>query len=138
MQSRSCEDIHTRSRQGKIGANSVYKRKTTIVGIPKNPAFRVSSWDSLIHFRNHNVAFGRALRNLRKTAKLTQEHLGFEAGLDRTYISVLERGERSPTLDTMISLSEVFGLSISELASHIQSQLDEMRDNQDSSGALDR
>ncbi|AVK09296.1 hypothetical protein CSB93_6522 (plasmid) [Pseudomonas paraeruginosa] len=38
----------------------------------------------------------------------------------------------------MVSLSEVFGLSISELASHIQSQLDEMRDNQDSSGALDQ
>jgi transcriptional regulator with XRE-family HTH domain len=93
----------------------------------------VSSWDSLIHFRKHNVAFGRALRNLRKTANLTQEQLGFEAGLDRTYISVLERGERSPTLDTIVSICDVFGLSVLELASHIQSQLDEMHDNQDSS-----
>ncbi|HHK1256661.1 TPA: helix-turn-helix domain-containing protein [Pseudomonas aeruginosa] len=98
----------------------------------------MSSWDSLIHFRKHNVAFGRALRNLRKTANLTQEQLGFEAGLDRTYISVLERGERSPTLDTIVSISNVFGLSVLELASHIQRQLDELHDKQDSSGALDR
>ncbi|MFJ2456554.1 helix-turn-helix domain-containing protein [Pseudomonas protegens] len=132
MQSRSCEDINSRSEEVKRGRNSAYKRKTTIVGIPNIPAFRVSSWDSLIHFRDHNVAFGRALRILRKTANLTQEHLGFEAGLDRTYISVLERGERSPTLDTMVSLGDVFGLSIEELASHIQSQLDELHDNQDS------
>ncbi|MDU7559130.1 MAG: helix-turn-helix transcriptional regulator [Pseudomonas sp.] len=48
-------------------------------------------------------------------------------------MSVLERGERSPTLDTIVSLSDVFGLSVLELASHIQSQLDEMHDNQDSS-----
>ncbi|MFH0196261.1 helix-turn-helix domain-containing protein [Pseudomonas sp. PsB] len=93
----------------------------------------MSSWDSLIRFRKHNVAFGRALRNLRKTANLTQEKLGFEAGLDRTYISVLERGERSPTLDTLVSLCDVFGLSILELANHIQTQLDEIHDNQDSS-----
>ncbi|HEK1520075.1 TPA: helix-turn-helix transcriptional regulator, partial [Pseudomonas aeruginosa] len=52
-----------------------------------------------MRIRKHNQAFGRALRQLRKRRNMTQEILGFEAGLDRTYISVLERGERSPTLD---------------------------------------
>ncbi|MGV5100261.1 helix-turn-helix domain-containing protein [Pseudomonas aeruginosa] len=61
--------------------------------------------------RKHNQAFGRALRQLRKRRNMTQEILGFEAGLDRTYISVLERGERSPTLDTLVSLCDVLGLS---------------------------
>ncbi len=66
---------------------------------------------------------------------MTQEVLGFEAGLDRTYISVLERGERSPTLDTLVSLCDVLGLNLPELAMDVQTQLDEMHDDEhDSAG----
>ncbi|ELM3831741.1 helix-turn-helix transcriptional regulator [Pseudomonas aeruginosa] len=83
-----------------------------------------------MRIRKHNQAFGRALRQLRKRRNMTQEILGFEAVLDRTYISVLERGERSPTLDTLVSLCDVLGLSLPELAIHVQTQLDEMHDDE--------
>ncbi|GGA02682.1 helix-turn-helix domain-containing protein [Okeania sp. KiyG1] len=44
-------------------------------------------------------AFGRVLKQKREALKLSQEELGFEAGLHRTYISLLERGLKSPTID---------------------------------------
>lgn len=38
------------------------------------------------------VVFGRVLRRLRKTAGLTQEQLALEAGVERNYVSLIERG----------------------------------------------
>ncbi|MGN6579850.1 MAG: helix-turn-helix domain-containing protein [Bordetella sp.] len=52
------------------------------------------------------TAFGRVLRQLRKKAGLTQEQLGFEAHLERNYISMLERGERQPSLSTVFKLAK--------------------------------
>lgn len=45
------------------------------------------------------VAFGRALRRLRKERGLTQEELGFEADLRRTFVSVLELGSAAANAD---------------------------------------
>lgn len=41
--------------------------------------------------------FGVVLTELRKRKKLSQEQLATDCGLDRTYISLLERGMRQPT-----------------------------------------
>ena len=43
--------------------------------------------------------------------KLSQEQVGFEANLDRTYISLLERGLQSPTLRTICQLAAVLKIS---------------------------
>ena len=51
------------------------------------------------------IAFGNVLRQLRKEAGLTQEQLGFEAELERNYISMLELGQRQPTLTTLFKLA---------------------------------
>ncbi|WAT32290.1 helix-turn-helix domain-containing protein [Pseudomonas sp. GXZC] len=83
--------------------------------------------------RTHNQAFGKALREFRKNRCLTQETLAFEAGLDRTYISVLELGRRSPTIDTLISLCEVLGISLVELAVRAQ-DLDESQNDRNDHG----
>lgn len=42
--------------------------------------------------------FGEAVRRERKRRGLSQEDLGFEAELDRTYISGVERGRRNISL----------------------------------------
>jgi transcriptional regulator with XRE-family HTH domain len=52
-----------------------------------------------------NKAFGRVVRGLRERAQLSQERLAAMSGLHRTYISILERGARSPTLDTIVALA---------------------------------
>jgi transcriptional regulator with XRE-family HTH domain len=52
-------------------------------------------------------AFGLVLRDVRTKAGLSQERLALNAGLDRTYISLLERGLRQPTLSTLFQLAEI-------------------------------
>ncbi len=49
-------------------------------------------------------AFGTELRQLRTTAGISQEELAFRAELDRSYISILERGIKSPSLDAFFRL----------------------------------
>jgi transcriptional regulator with XRE-family HTH domain len=51
------------------------------------------------------VAFGKVLRKSRKDKGLSQEELGLEAGLQRNYISELERGEKQPTITTLFKLA---------------------------------
>jgi transcriptional regulator with XRE-family HTH domain len=68
------------------------------------------------------VAFGRALRRLRKERGLTQEELGFEADLRRTFVSVLELGQQQPTLTTIVKLARVFGMKPSEFLREVESE----------------
>ena len=51
--------------------------------------------------------FGKVLRELRLGTGLSQEQLGFECQLDRTFISLMERGLRQPTLTTLFTLANV-------------------------------
>jgi transcriptional regulator with XRE-family HTH domain len=58
---------------------------------------------------------GTELRKARETAKLTQENLADRAGVHRTYISLLERGEKSPTVDTLKKICRVLDIRVSTL-----------------------
>ena len=49
-------------------------------------------------------AFGAALREQRERQGLSQEGFGFEAKIDRTYVSGVERGVRNPTLRIIVQL----------------------------------
>ena len=55
--------------------------------------------------------FGKVLFELRKNAGLSQEKLAELAGYDRTYISLLERGLRQPTITTIFDLSKALGIN---------------------------
>ena len=67
--------------------------------------------------------FGLVLRELRQQAGLTQEQLGFESDLRRTFISLLELGQQQPTLTTILKLAPALGLSASDLVSLVESRL---------------
>ena len=60
-------------------------------------------------------AFGQALREVRQKRELAQDELAFRCGFDRTYISLLERGIRSPTLRTIMKLCNVLNVRASVL-----------------------
>lgn len=51
---------------------------------------------------------------------MTQEALAFEAGVDRTYISQLERNKKSPTVDVLFRLCEAMGIKASELIARVE------------------
>lgn len=65
-------------------------------------------------------AFGRVLRERRLAAGLTQEKLALEAGVDRTFVSLLERGGRQPTLATLWRLAEALRVAPSDLIGAIE------------------
>lgn len=75
----------------------------------------------------HNLAFGKTLRKFRIQKNLTQETLGFESGLDRTYISLLELGQRSPTLDTIVTLCNALDLSLPDLIADVDNTIKAMK-----------
>lgn len=50
--------------------------------------------------------FGLVLREMRIESGMTQEQLGLEADLRRTFISLLELGQQQPTLTTLMKISQ--------------------------------
>ena len=56
-------------------------------------------------------ALGDAIRVLRTNSCVSQEQLAFSAGLHRTYIGSVERGERNISLKNLIAISHALGLS---------------------------
>jgi transcriptional regulator with XRE-family HTH domain len=61
------------------------------------------------------VRFGDKLRRLRKSREVSQEELAARAGLHRTYVSSVERGERNVSLETIDKLARALGLPMGEL-----------------------
>ncbi len=61
------------------------------------------------------LAFGKVLRRMRLEKGLTQEELGLDADLRRTYISILELGNQQPSLTTIFKLSKSLKSTASEL-----------------------
>ena len=58
---------------------------------------------------------GKTVRTARERLGLSQEDLGFEAELDRTYISGIERGVRNPTVRTLLVLAKALETKPSSL-----------------------
>jgi transcriptional regulator with XRE-family HTH domain len=67
--------------------------------------------------------FGSVLRERRLQAGLTQEALAYEAGIERTYVSFMERGLRQPSLRVVIALSNPLRVSAKELVGDLESRL---------------
>ena len=66
------------------------------------------------------IQFGRTLRKLRLARALSQQDLAFATNLDRTYISLLERGRRQPSLTTIFDLAKALGLKPEKLVAAIR------------------
>jgi transcriptional regulator with XRE-family HTH domain len=69
------------------------------------------------------IAFGRVLRRIRKNRGLSQENLAFDSGLQRNFISLLELGERSPTLRSLFKISAALDVSPSKILALTEAEL---------------
>lgn len=69
------------------------------------------------------VAFGKVLRSLRQQVGLTQEQLGFEADLRRTYVSILELGQQQPSLSSILKIANALDLSASDLMQLVEYEM---------------
>lgn len=65
------------------------------------------------------ATFGRVLREQRGTRRLSQEGLALSAGVDRTFVSQMERGIRQPTLTTIWKLAAALDVSPATLVARV-------------------
>lgn len=64
--------------------------------------------------------FGSILCQVRKNKNISQEQLGSLSGYHRTYVSLLERGHKSPSLVTIFKLAEALDIKASLLIEQVE------------------
>jgi transcriptional regulator with XRE-family HTH domain len=81
---------------------------------------RSRAWTFAALFEEYTMAaladrFANNLKSERLRRKLSQEALASRAGLSVSYISMLERGQRTPPLDTLESIAKALSVTASEM-----------------------
>lgn len=71
-----------------------------------------------------NITIGVVLKRLRKSMKFSQEELAFKSGLDRTYISMLERNIKQPTITTIFLLADGLEMKPSEFVQLLEDEFE--------------
>jgi len=66
------------------------------------------------------AAFGSVIKKLRKDLGISQETLAFDSGLDRSYISQLERGKRQASIITVFQISKALNTSPADVVRLVQ------------------
>ncbi|MGP9797447.1 helix-turn-helix domain-containing protein [Halomonas sp. 86] len=61
------------------------------------------------------LAFGQRVREIRKSRGLSQEGMAALAGVDRSYMGHIERGEKNITLTKIYQISEALGIEVADL-----------------------
>jgi len=69
-------------------------------------------------------AFGITLKKYRTEKNLSQEKLALDCNLDRTYIGLLERAHRQPSISTIFILCERLNIAPHEFIEEIENMID--------------
>ena len=72
-------------------------------------------------------SFGLILREKRKDQGFSQEALALEAGVDRNFVSLLERGLNQPSLSTVFKLADALNLKPSDLVMDLEKMMTQKR-----------
>jgi len=74
-------------------------------------------WKALM---NHNIEFGKRVRNARKNKGFTQDDLAAMAGINRGYMGEIERGSASPSLNKIVQISKALKIDLEQLTSCLE------------------
>jgi Predicted transcriptional regulators len=69
------------------------------------------------------IVVGKVIQELREKKGLSQEVVSGLAGIGRTHLSAVERGERKPTMETFFRISDALQIKPSELMAMIEAEL---------------
>ena len=72
---------------------------------------------------SYEIEFGSILQELRLEKNLSQSELAKLSQIDRTFISLLERGIRQPSLTTIFHLASAFKIQPSEFISKVENRV---------------
>lgn len=67
---------------------------------------------------------GRVIQRFREERKQSQELVSGLAGIGRTHLSAIERGERKPTLETFYKIGEAMGIKPSVILAAIEEEME--------------
>lgn len=71
---------------------------------------------------------GKVIQRIRKSKKMSQEVLSGLADLDRTHYSKIERGLRSPTIDTLFKISHALDIAPHTLMEEIEKAVEQQEE----------
>lgn len=64
--------------------------------------------------------FGELIKQIRKEKGISQEELGFRSNVHRTYIGMIERGEKNITLENIEKIAKGLGISMKLIFEHLE------------------
>lgn len=64
---------------------------------------------------NINQKLGKRIRSIRRSKKITQEDLAYEAKIDYSYLNEIENAKRNPSTTILSKIARVLKISVSEL-----------------------
>ena len=77
------------------------------------------------YLKSFSAKFGEVLRRARTRRGLSQERLAELADLDRTFVSMIERGRRRPTLDSAKRLAQALGIPLTKMIASAERNIDQ-------------
>ena len=69
--------------------------------------------------QKHRQLLGEAIRGERKRASFSQETLAEKADLSTVFISRVERGKESPSMDSLVKIATALGVRVRDLVEDI-------------------
>ena len=70
------------------------------------------------------IIVGKVLQRIRENKHKSQELVSGLAGIGRTHLSAIERGERKPTLDTFFKIAYALDMKPSKIMEEIERSID--------------
>jgi transcriptional regulator with XRE-family HTH domain len=64
---------------------------------------------------SEHTKLGDRIKEFRRKKDISQETLAEKVGVDRSYVGFLERGEKNPTLNTLIKIAKALNVNLSAL-----------------------
>lgn len=105
-------------------AKPARKTATVQASVPKTNAADSGGTSRPVHEPNRvTTALGKSLKQLRIARNASQEELAEDAGLDRTFVSRVERGVSNPTLFVLSNLCAALDVTLSELFEPVTANL---------------
>ena len=71
-----------------------------------------------------SVIVGQVIQRFREQKKQSQELISGFAGIGRTHLSAIERGERKPTLETFFKIADALGVKASVIMEAIEEEIE--------------
>ncbi len=68
------------------------------------------------------MAFAKVLRRLRVASGKSQEYFALISGIDRSYVSRLERGQLQPTISTLFVIADTLEIPASEIVKLVENE----------------